>query len=347
MAELLGSVQAGLIQYDSRTRSPREIALVGIEPPFQESYSPVAMRADLDPAWASITRRAVSGTAILDRFAADPEFSRTELYQAWLRPQGIHEAIEMSAIVPPCTVVLASIARPANAAELDSDAVNAMRALHPHLARALQVAYGLQGIDRERQQWLGAFEGIEHAVLVVDTQSRVQRANRAAEALLRRGDGLATNAGVLRCARSGESIALRRLVGAAATNRLVGQGRLAVQRPNGRQPLSVLVSPLGSAVPERNGASASAIVIVTDPERPWPAGAAELSRRHSLTPAEARAVLALVDGGGLSTVADRLGVRLSTVRTLIQRAYAKTGTHRQSELVRLIMAPAIHSGVEA
>ena len=35
-------------------------------------------------------------------------------------------------------------------------------------------------------------------------------------------------------------------------------------------------------------------------------------------------------------MAERLSVRLSTVRTLLQRVFAKTGTHRQAELVRLI-----------
>ena len=87
-------------------------------------------------------------------------------------------------------------------------------------------------------------------------------------------------------------------------------------------------------------------MVVTHPEQGRADGVAELLRRYGLTPAESRTVLALLEGGGLSAVAERLSVSLSTVRTLIQRVFAKTGTHRQSELVRLIMAPDIHSGVE-
>ena len=37
-------------------------------------------------------------------------------------------------------------------------------------------------------------------------------------------------------------------------------------------------------------------------------------------------------------VAENLGVTLSTVRTHLQRAFEKTDTRRQSELVRLLLA---------
>ena len=111
---------------------------------------------------------------------------------------------------------------------------------------------------------------------------------------------------------------------------------LTVSRSSGR-PLSVLVAPLRDDAPWQDGSSARAIVIVTDPERGRTTSAAELARRYGLTPAEARTAVALLDGGGLSAVAERLSLRLSTVRSLIQRAFAKTGTSRQGELVRLVI----------
>jgi DNA-binding CsgD family transcriptional regulator len=47
---------------------------------------------------------------------------------------------------------------------------------------------------------------------------------------------------------------------------------------------------------------------------------------------------ALADADRLADVAHNLGVALSTVRTHLQRAFEKTATRRQSELVRLLLA---------
>jgi DNA-binding CsgD family transcriptional regulator len=65
--------------------------------------------------------------------------------------------------------------------------------------------------------------------------------------------------------------------------------------------------------------------------------AAQLSQRYGLTRSEIRLALALREGGTLSAVADRLGVSRETVRSHLRSVFAKTGTHRQRELVALVL----------
>ncbi|MFD0325598.1 helix-turn-helix transcriptional regulator [Lysobacter gummosus] len=43
------------------------------------------------------------------------------------------------------------------------------------------------------------------------------------------------------------------------------------------------------------------------------------------------------EGHGLQHVANALGVTLSTVRIHLQHVFEKTNTHRQAELVRLLL----------
>jgi DNA-binding CsgD family transcriptional regulator len=61
-----------------------------------------------------------------------------------------------------------------------------------------------------------------------------------------------------------------------------------------------------------------------------------LKRVFGLTAAETR--LALIVGRGLSleTASETLGVSRETVRNQLKSIFAKTSTHRQSELVALI-----------
>ena len=57
---------------------------------------------------------------------------------------------------------------------------------------------------------------------------------------------------------------------------------------------------------------------------------------YGLTKAEAKLAVALGGDGKLGNTAASLGVQLSTAKTLLNRALAKTGLHTQSQLVRLV-----------
>ena len=54
-----------------------------------------------------------------------------------------------------------------------------------------------------------------------------------------------------------------------------------------------------------------------------------------LSPAEARLAASLAAGLSIAAAADASGITLATARTYLNRVFAKTGTHRQSELVAL------------
>jgi DNA-binding CsgD family transcriptional regulator len=143
----------------------------------------------------------------------------------------------------------------------------------------------------------------------------------------------------LTCDHPDDARALRRLVGAASSGQDDADcATLAVRRRSGQRPLSVLVAPLRGAHPFQLEPLATAILLVTDPERARPADDGHFQALYGLTKAEARIAHALLDADRLADVAENLGVTLSTVRTHLQRAFEKTDTRRQSELVRLLLA---------
>jgi DNA-binding CsgD family transcriptional regulator len=64
-----------------------------------------------------------------------------------------------------------------------------------------------------------------------------------------------------------------------------------------------------------------------------------LEQRYGLTRAESRIVRRLAAGRSLLEIARELGVGTETVRTHTKRAMHKTNTHRQAELVALMLRP--------
>jgi DNA-binding CsgD family transcriptional regulator len=90
------------------------------------------------------------------------------------------------------------------------------------------------------------------------------------------------------------------------------------------------------------GPAASALILVVDPDRALPPSAAQLRQLYGLTHAESEVAVAAVRGEGLSAIAADLDVSLATARTHLQHVFEKTGTRRQAELVRLILASGVN-----
>jgi DNA-binding CsgD family transcriptional regulator len=58
---------------------------------------------------------------------------------------------------------------------------------------------------------------------------------------------------------------------------------------------------------------------------------------YHLTHGETQVLAQVVNGYSLAEIADILGVARSTAKTHLDAVYRKTGTNRQSELVRVVM----------
>jgi DNA-binding CsgD family transcriptional regulator len=250
-----------------------------------------------------------------------------------MRPLGIGNV--MAAIVhrdgslSGTATVLRSLDRP----DFTEDEQRLMRLLGPHLARAMQLRQRLAAAELGRTAATAALERLDCALLLVDHRG-VSAANPAAERILERGDGLRLRKGALACDDHRDSVALEDALRRAAEGE--GSGMvLTISRRSGLRPFSVVVTPL-LAAPWWSGPAA--MVLVTDPEKAGPAPVEVLQRIYGLTRAEARTAVALVGADGAKDVAQRLGTSPTTVRTHLQRVFDKTGTHRQSELVRLVLA---------
>jgi DNA-binding CsgD family transcriptional regulator len=63
-----------------------------------------------------------------------------------------------------------------------------------------------------------------------------------------------------------------------------------------------------------------------------------IAKLYKLTPTELRVLFAIVQVGGVPEVAEAMGISSSTVKTHLRRLFAKTGTDRQADLVKLVAA---------
>ena len=174
-------------------------------------------------------------------------------------------------------------------------------------------------------------------VILAGAGGRVLAANRPAHEIISLKDGLENSREFLRTALPAETSVLRNSIA-------VGRAPvfLSLSRPSGKRPLSLLIRSL----PQDPNPSFSewpvAVVFVSDPDRRLEVDPAAVMELYALTPAEA-AVASLVGvGRPVLEAARRLGVQTNTVRVQLKQVYAKTGAHRQSALMYLIMTGPAH-----
>jgi DNA-binding CsgD family transcriptional regulator len=178
---------------------------------------------------------------------------------------------------------------------------------------------------------LSTLDMLDMGVILLSRKAQVLNANRSARQVLKRGDALwMTPEGRLSARRSGDATALRTALDRVRPE-ADGAIPLTVERSGGGY-LPAVLRGLAALHPD-----SVAALFVRDPEEADTVATDVLSALYGLTPAESRLASLLAGGHSLAEIADQLEVSLHTVRTHLRRIFDKTGVHRQSELVRLLM----------
>lgn len=200
------------------------------------------------------------------------------------------------------------------------------------------------GSNRPVQLLMAGFEALDLlniGLVVTNVSGQLLLANQTAEQILDARDGLSVSAaGILRAPGAGGS-ALLELVRQAANS---GEGKsdtkdlvLAVRRPSGKRPLTLLVRSIAAEVAKADSSAPACLIFIMDPEFPMETAEAELRQLYGLTSTEACLANLLMEGKTLDECCQRLDIRRSTARTHLQHLFEKVGVQRQSELVSLLL----------
>ena len=197
--------------------------------------------------------------------------------------------------------------------------------------------------SREVQMTAGVIlDRLPMGVVLVDATGKVLLMNRKAREIAAQNDGfLVDKDGCCRTAKPAESQALADLIlrtmQPGVDDPVESEFALSLSRPSLKQPLLVLVSPVGGAAGGTENERRGAAIFITDPEDATEISVDVLSRLYGLTNAEARVVKALSEGKRLETFAEETGVTTHTVRHQLKQIFRKTDTTRQSELIKLVL----------
>jgi len=314
--------------------------LAGIDPAaFRDYFGYYAQR---NPLARSIDHHG-AGSLLLDwQTVPKDELTRSEYYNDFLRPRDIHGVLGLVVARSDDDIAIINLTRSPRRGDFQPRDIAHLQPLIPHLRRATLLARRLPPGAQLANSLSVVIDAWHEAAILVGPEGQLRYANRAAEAILSRQDGLTVRMNRLGARDVAAARSLARAIHLARPTHGTASGsNFLVRREPGLRPYAVFVAP----IPERTGflrdVEDSALVVIVDLAAGRRPDAATLTEMLGLSRAQAAIAVMLTEGLEPLEIASALKVSKNTVRRHIADILHRTDTHRQTDLVRLlsILAP--------
>ncbi|MGV0633532.1 helix-turn-helix transcriptional regulator [Mycolicibacillus trivialis] len=300
-----------------RDGGPRRIEHANL--PFSAAQAYNAHYALRDPIMATVESGPV-GT-LRTRSEMVGKVGRTEVDADWCRPNAFDEIYFLHLTGAPTAATLAVRLPKRSGVAGPTDPTALLCSLAPHLAQAFRTRQHLDDLGYRNSDLSQVCESLQRGILILAAGRGVVYANSEAERLLRRDDGL--------------RISLAKLESSQRDSR-EPTGTFLCARPSGKRAYVLHVVPMTSTV-EDHRSSWRRMVVIVDPDVERVPSATLLRELYGLTVSEAQVAVLVAQGGDPKSIAETLSVSLATVKTHLQHVFDKTDTHRQADLVRLLL----------
>jgi DNA-binding CsgD family transcriptional regulator len=335
-ARFVGGPSASLFSKDAINKSGNLAYGYGLDPHFTQLYFNEYVK--LDPVTTGNVFAEIEEPITIGDFIPYDEYFETPFYQGWARPQGLVDFISCVIDRSATSAAFFGVQRHESDGIADVETRERMRLLAPHIRRALSIGRVVDVGQTEAAIFVDILDGLGVGVFLMSASGRIVHANIAGRAMLTANDFIYAVRDRLTARDTTADRALRTAL-VAATDGHAAAGAIAVPLISEDYEHYVAhVLPLTSETKHRAGIASGAVaaLFVRKAAMDHPSLPDNIARHYELTPTELRVLLAVVEVGGGPEVAETLGIAESTVKTHLHRLYQKTGTRRQTDLVKLV-----------
>ena len=263
------------------------------------------------------------------------ELAKSEMYNDALKPYGLFDTCAGRLFARGDAGAAVSLLRARGRPFYGKRDVALLGAVMPHMTRAFDMRMRFDELSRQRDGFAAYIDSAGCGALLLDSDGRIAHATPKARALLDDPDGpFRTGRGRLRTRDGGADRRLQRLfAGRQGVSAWLFE-RIVVELPPAHR-LRIVASAFAGGL--FSSANAAYVVIIESAERNLAEATKAAARIYGLTPAEAELLRELAAGRSLAEAARRLSRSLNTARNQLQNAFAKSHTHRQSELIAKVL----------
>jgi DNA-binding CsgD family transcriptional regulator len=337
-AQFVGAQAAALLWRNPVSRTANVIHAFGIEPRYVDLYR--QHYAKLDPTTTPMFLRDVGEVVSATDVLQHGELHKTCFYEEWLQPQGFVDTLQASLDKSATDFVCLCFMRNGESGMFDNAARDRLRLIIPHLRRAVLVGQLVERTTAQAATFGDALDGICAGLFLVDAGGQIVHANASGQAMLTQGVLVRGSGGKLTTHDTSAAKGLNEIFSSAARDRAGSGPQVGAVPLTGRGGEHYVAHVLSLSAGARRLAGADdravAALFVQKASRDLPSPHNAIAKLYRLTPTELRVLAGIVQVGGAPEVAEAMGISVSTVKTHLRRLFAKTGTDRQADLVKLV-----------
>jgi len=267
----------------------------------------------------------------------ESELRQTDFFRNWAGPQGLREGTMVKFVHTSDRIGLLGCTIRQERDVIGAEDQRFLALLSPHLRRAALIGDLLDNARITTHLFRDTLQNLAVPVVLTASNGLVLYANTSAERMFVAGGPILCQDKIIQAQNPLISGALLQAIASTASDMSLGTKGIGLPiSAAGAPPAVAYVLPLSQGTARAAFQPACAAVFVSTTTSASPLPEAVLTTLFDLTPAEAR-VLVMV-GNGLSSAksVEVLGVSENTLKTHLSKIYAKTGTSRQADLVKLV-----------
>jgi DNA-binding CsgD family transcriptional regulator len=267
-------------------------------------------------------------------------------YQDYWAAYGVRELLASKIAEDDRYVVMLGMSRTRDLPQYTAADVQLLERYVGHLAAAYRIVRHLGAVQATAQAGLALIEASARPMLLLEENLRIVTINLLARKYLASSSLLYAEGSVLRCRSVQGTTELRRGLQELRMSAPVGIGdtpsrRVALRLEEGKLGRERVLCSLWAMQPASTmsafGPTSVALLTIAPLDSKSFADPVFVGSMFDLTPSEAKVAIALVAGQDLRSIAKGQRVSLETVRTQLKSIFAKTATHRQSDLIALLL----------
>ncbi|MGE0419789.1 MAG: helix-turn-helix transcriptional regulator [Acetobacteraceae bacterium] len=297
--------------------------------------------ASIDPMFTVAWHAEIDEPITAGQFIGADELRATRFHREFLAPLGWFDFIMVALEKSAAGVTSFGFTLPEGAEPPSDDDRALIRLLAPHVRRSA-IMHGIIQRDSARAAMLAAgFDLLPMPILLFGADGACLQANEAARRFMTDTDVLHLDNGALRA----RDRSMNAQIGAALSpggivaDARAGPRSLALTQKDGRQFVAHVMPVTGTTRAIMGiGDHAVTAMFVQEVGTLQPLPGEVLVKLYGLTPAETRLIALLAADRTIEVAAADLGIARTTARTHLQHIFDKTGTSRQSELMRLVLS---------
>lgn len=234
-----------------------------------------------------------------------------------------------------------ALSRPAQDDSWIEVAQRRLKLIFPHLRRAVQICKTIATNRAAVAALEDTLDGLDAGIFLVNALGQMVDVNSSGNAMLRQG-GLAGSArGKLLAYGRQPALSARLMPGksrgaaASVSHALQEHGQAIDSIRYVARAFSIAAAGEGHDDRDRHPVAG---VILHEAGLPTEGSVERISRHYRLALRERQVLEAIVDGSGVTQIAQRLAIAHSTAKTYLSRLFEKTGTKNQTDLIKLCAA---------